>query len=740
MATTTFGTLKEFNSDNESVKSYLERVDLYFRATSVEEDKQVPILLSSIGSATYTLLSDLLAPATPGTKSLEVITTTLRKHYEPKRAVIAERFHFHKRDQAVGESIMEYDAALRKLAIHCTFGTYLEEALRDRFVCGLRNEAMQRRLLSETDLTLTRAMELALGMETAEHNTRAFKGTDATIKKIREGPSLFGRNWLKYIQLDWKRIATVHIKSPNLEMLLQKHEDLFKEELGTIQPHKATLHVETDATPRFFRPQPVPFAIKTAVGQELDRLEKQGVLRKVERSDWAAPIVVVPKKDGKFRICGDYKVTINKALAVDQYPLPKPEDLFATLANGKKFTKLDLSQAYQQLLLDEASSLYVTINTHQGLYQYTRLPFGIASAPAMFQRLMDTVLQGIPGVICYIDDILVTGKDEKEHLERLEEVLQRLAKHGFRLKKPKCHFMVSSVEYLGHQIDQHGIQAIQSKVDAITKAPAPKNVQELRSLLGLINYYGKLIPNLSTILHPLNALLQASKKWKWTQQCTEAFQLVKDHLTSSRILTHYDPALPISLAADASAYGVGAVISHVLPDGSEHPVAYASRTLSSSERNYAQLEKEALAIIFGVKRFHQFLYGRQFTIIIDHKPLMAILGPKKGIPSLAAARLQRWAVLLSAYTYKITFKPTQQHSNADGLSRLPLPIQESTTTSEVVSLFNISQVQALPVTVQQVEMATRRDPILSKVTAYVKNGWPKTVPDHLVPYLLHTER
>ena len=143
MATATFGTLKEFNSDNESVKSYLERVDLYFRANSVEEDKQVPILLSSIGSATYTLLSDLLAPATPGTKSLEVITTTLRKHYEPKRAVIAERFHFHKRDQAVGESIMEYDAALRKLAIHCTFGTYFEEALRDRFVCGLRNEAMQ---------------------------------------------------------------------------------------------------------------------------------------------------------------------------------------------------------------------------------------------------------------------------------------------------------------------------------------------------------------------------------------------------------------------------------------------------------------------------------------------------------------------------------------------------------------------------------------------------------------------
>ena len=195
------------------------------------------------------------------------------------------------------------------------------------------------------------------------------------------GPSLFGQNWLKYIQLDWKQIASVRVNSHGLQALLQKHDDLFKDELGTVKPHKATLHVKADATPRFFKPRPVPFAIKEAIGKQLDSLEKQGIIKKVCSSEWAAPIVPVPKKDGRFRLCGDYKVTINQAISVDQYPLPKPEDLFA---NGSRFTKLDLSQAYLQLKLDDASMQYVTVNTHQGLYQYTRLPFGVASAPAIY--------------------------------------------------------------------------------------------------------------------------------------------------------------------------------------------------------------------------------------------------------------------------------------------------------------------------------------------------------------------
>ena len=172
---------------------------------------------------------------------------------------------------------------------------------------------------------------------------------------------------------------------------------------------------------------------------------------------------------------------------------------------------------YLQVQLDEKSTPYVTINTHQGLYRHTRLPFGVASAAALFQKLMDVVLQGILGVLCYIDEILVSGKDEGSHLKSLEGVFRRLEKHGFRLKPEKCEFLLSLVEYLGHQVSKDGIRALPSKVAAIDKAPAPTNIQELCSFLGLLNYYGKFIPNLATVLHPLNALLQTDRKWTWSK-------------------------------------------------------------------------------------------------------------------------------------------------------------------------------------------------------------------------------
>ena len=329
--------------------------------------------------------------------------------------------------------------------------------------------------------------------------------------------------------------------------------------------------------------------------------------------------------------------------------------------------------------------------------------------------------------------ILVSGKDEAQHMQSLEEVCRCLQHHGFRLKREKCEILTASVEYLGHVIDQDGIRPLPSKVAAIDEAPAPTNIKELRSFLGLLNYYGKFIPNLSTIIHPLNELLQTDWRWRWSEECMEALKTAKKQLTSGQFLTHYDPSLPIHMAADASAYGVGAVISHTLPDGSERPIAFASRTLTSSERNYAQLEKEALSLVFGVKKFHQYLYGRKFTLITDHKPLTTILGPKKGIPSLAAARLQRWAILLSAYDYIILYKSTHDHCNADGLSRLPLPSVNHSSDHDV-SVFNVGQAQALPVTFRDIQTATRRDKILSKVSTFVHNGWPTQVPESLKPY------
>ena len=217
--------------------------------------------------------------------------------------------------------------------------------------------------------------------------------------------------------------------------------------------------------------------MKAAVEEELDRLERIGVLEKVDHSDWAAPIVAVPKNDGHVRLCGDYKVTVNPVLDVDQYPLPRPTDLFAILAGGQYFSTLDLSHADST----RQGLKYLTINTHRGLYQYTRLPFGVASAPALFQKSMDIILQGLEGVICYLYDILVSGRTEMEHVDNLKNVFQRLRGHGIRVKSNKCK---PSVQYLGHRIDAQVLHTTDDKIKAITQAPVPKNLQELRSFLG----------------------------------------------------------------------------------------------------------------------------------------------------------------------------------------------------------------------------------------------------------------
>ena len=255
---------------------------------------------------------------------------------------------------------------------------------------------------------------------TVEHNGEVV--TLPLLVTSGKGPSLLGRDWLASLKLDWKQIFTVH-SHKSLQDVLDAHQEVFEDGLGVVKGVTAAIHVDPTATPQFHRARPLPYALRGRVERELERLQSQGVIEPVQFSDWAAPVVPVVKGDGNVRLCGDYKVTVNKAAKLDHYPIPRIEDLFASLSGGKEFTKLDLSHAYQQVPLDEASRQYVTINTLKGLFRYNRLPFGVSSAPSIFQRIMETLLQGIPGVCVYIDDILVTGKTTQEHLEHLAEVL-----------------------------------------------------------------------------------------------------------------------------------------------------------------------------------------------------------------------------------------------------------------------------------------------------------------------------
>ena len=347
---------------------------------------------------------------------------------------------------------------------------------------------------------------------------------------------------------------------------------------------------------------------------------------------------------------------------------------------------------------------------------------------------MENLLQGLKHVCVYLDDILVTGSSERDHLDNLAEVLKRLESAGMRLKRSKCEFMLPAVEYLGHKISDKGLEPTEGKIRAIVEAPAPQNVSQLKSFLGMLNYYAKFLPNISSRLAPLYKLLQKAVSWSWGTKQQKAFKEAKGALTSAKVLVHYDPTKPLRLSCDASPYGVGAVLSHKMDDGTEHPIAFASRSLSPAERKYAHLDKEGLAIIFGVKHFRQYLLGRHFTIYSDHKPLQHLFSENKAIPAMASARIQRWALVLSAYNYDIVFKPGSQNANADVLSRLPLADSPSRVPLPEETVLLLEALQLSPITAAQIKTWTDHDPVLSQVRDLVLKGWTTTTNPELSPY------
>ncbi|XP_054272899.1 uncharacterized protein K02A2.6-like [Macrosteles quadrilineatus] len=354
-----------------------------------------------------------------------------------------------------------------------------------------------------------------------------------------------------------------------------------------------------DAKPIFVKPRQVPYSLRSEIEKELKRLEECGIITKVDHSDWGTPIVPVVKPNGQVRICADYKVTVNKLIKDENYPIPRVEDIYTQMNGGKLFCTLDISNAYLHMRMDEESAHMQTLSTHKGMYKVNRLMFGVKVAPSLWQQFMDKTLQGIPGVQCFFDDIIIQGKTEEELLTRLRTVLERMRSKNLRLNRDKCKFFQTSIQYLGHTIDAQGLHKTKEKISAIMNSKQPENVNELRKFLGLANYYNKFIKSLATILYPLNELLRNGKKYIWTTKCEESFQKVKSEITSDNVLVHYDPDLPLVLATDASPVGLGAILSHRYSDGTERPISFASRTLTKCEQKYSQIDKEATELHVG---------------------------------------------------------------------------------------------------------------------------------------------
>lgn len=555
------------------------------------------------------------------------------------------------------------------------------------------------------------------------------------------GPPLMGRSWLRKLNINNIQINEI-IKNLSdntlVDQLKREFPAVVAPGLGTCTK-KMSLRLN-DTTPIYIKARSLPLALRKPVELELERLQAEGTIRKVEYSDYGTPIVPVIKKTGEVRICGDYKVTVNPKLIREPYPMPRIEELFAALSGGEKYSKIDLTNAYQQFVLDEASQACTAITTHVGTFVYQRTPFGLTCVPEKFQKFMEETLKGLKGVVNFIDDIAVTGVDTAVHIVNLKAVLCRLREVGLRIKLEKCAFLQDSITYVGFIIDKHGLHPDPSKIKAIVDAPPPTDLTQLRSFLGLVNYYAKFIPRFSSMLHPMHQLLRKNSSWIWSNECQSSFQSVKSAILSSDVLVHYNPELPLVLAVDSSSYGIGSVLSHRFPNGDERPICFASRTLNVAERSYSQIDKEALAIINGVIKHHQYLYGRHFIIKTDHKPLTFIFGPKFGLPQTAASRLQRYATRLASYDFEIEFVKSRENGNVDALSRLPLPREHKLCNElDLISYINYVE-ETFPISASEVAAATKKDNILKQISNYVINGWPSIVSSELEkPYFFRKD-
>ena len=651
MAKPVIGHLREFDADTNDWTIFVPRLNNYFEANAVAEDeKKRAIFLNLLSENSYRLMFNLCLPEAPEKKSFAQLVKVFNQHFQSQSSVFPERFKFYTARKNPSESIQEWAAKVRSLAVRCEFTTELQVVLRDMFIVGMgRGKVLDRLMEEKNTISFDDAIKIATAKESALQNFPPFHIKEEPLHHIRSiqtrpkaqsstsqhsnkvqgivapfpckvcgrrnhtsqqcrykdkfcnicklkghlapvcfnknretahnysrggskcknnyletdlaenfeyslwsvescetvadksaiegflltvfidnqqfkfqvdtgagiscisqtfyekyfkkfnllttgrelclyngskinptgylnlkvkfkdvekeieflvikngGPPLLGRNFLVSFNVGLTELYCNDISNDSLvSKLLDENISLFEDNLGTFNKDVAKIALKSDnVTPKFIRCRPLPYALKEKVEEELNRLLKMNVIAPVDYSAWATPIVPVMKSNGTIRLCCDFKITINPYLEIPEYPLPRPEELFAKLSGGNEFSKIDLTNAYQQILLDDNSKRFVTISTHKGLFQFQRLPFGIASGPAIFQKIMESLLQGQEGVSVFLDDIIITAPSRELHLNRLRDVFKILGGSGFKISKEKCVFLQKSVTYLGYVIDK----------------------------------------------------------------------------------------------------------------------------------------------------------------------------------------------------------------------------------------------------------------------------------------------
>ena len=431
-------------------------------------------------------------------------------------------------------------------------------------------------------------------------------------------------------------------------------------------------------------------------------------------------MVVAPKNNGDIRICVDFR-PLNSSVLREVHPLPKVDETLALLTGARIFSKLDANSGFWQIPLSEQSKLVTTFITPYRWYCFNKMLFGISSAPEHFQKRMSRILEGLEGVVCQIDDILVFGKDQDQHDAQLMVVLRRIQSAGVTLNKDKCKFSMSQASFLGHIIDETGIRADPEKTAAIQNIEPPRTIPELGRFLGMVNQLGKFSPNLAQITQPLRELLKKAHIWQWTEAQQQAFTGIKKELSQPTVLCIYDPNAKTKISADATSHGLGAVLLQK-HDSEWKPVIYASRSLSDTEANYAQIEKEALASVWACEKFSTYVLGMQFMI----ETLVALFGSKHMYE--LPPRIFRFRLRLSRFDYMISHVAGKMLFTADTLSRAPRPFTEGDVRHETETEYLMEVcVKDLPASPQRLQVyckVQQDDPICAKVIQYVQQGWP----------------
>nr|CAI5858972.1 unnamed protein product [Callosobruchus analis] len=470
----------------------------------------------------------------------------------------------------------------------------------------------------------------------------------------------------------------------------------------------------------------VPIPLEEKINKKIKELEASDIIEEVRGpSEWVSPMVPVLKANGDIRICIDMRKA-NTAIKRENYPLPTIDSLLPKFRKARYFSRLDIKNAFHQVEISEESRYITTFITSKGLYRYKRLLFGINAAPEIFQKIVEKMLLPCEGTVNFIDDILIYGCTEKEHDSRVKSTLNLLKDNNVLLNKEKCMFKIQEIRFLGHILSPSGIKPLDSYVGVITTFRKPSTVNEVHSFLGLVNFIGKWIPNLATLTEPLRRLLRLklgkntdiARHWNGEQD--EAFNKLKESLLTIPTLGYYDPRDKTQVIADASPVGLGAVLIQSDKNG-PRIIAYGNKSLTDCEKRYCQTEKEALALVWAVEHFKIYLYGKEFDLITDHKPLEVIFGVK----SRPCARVERWVLRLQSFRYKVIYRPGKNNI-ADPLSRLcstncnePNPFESHDYVQNIVEYS-----RPIAVSIKEIKECSETDNEILKIRdGFERNNW-----------------